>query len=1164
MSALLGIKSSVLRQVQGRQSFRRRTEEGARPPGTNTQEPSPETGAGREEEDDDGDFFARMKSILKKKEARERSGRREGVLHSGAPPPREPSDLSPGVEMLQHSPEQASELYEEALYTVCYKLGAAAPEQQAATEHELFDYLQKVFDVSVDDHLAALQRVKEAKAPAYSLKVTVVRARNLMAKDPNGFSDPYCMLGILIGQSPRTPGEKRERRFSFRKKKEKHLSGRDGLPAKYLQVTEVKNNTLNPVWNEHFLFEIEDAATDQLHLDIWDHDDDVSVAEACKKLNEVIGFKGMGRYFKQIVKSARANGASGAAEDNADDFLGCLNIPVCEVPVAGLDRWFRLEPRSSSSRVQGDCHLVLKLITTQRDTSLSSRASGFHVHELLLGQLLRFEHQRGQDTSTWRGELSSPAATLLAHHGTQLDLTTLQLAVVHWRASSRHHQRQSLDYRYLLDLLANIREQWGEETLPREQEEGLAESFVAFTEHALLLLQHLRELYPITNSNAVARLEGLLRCLSLIHGLQPFHAVCPSRNQLPLDVATALKRGTLNWYEGVQSSRSPGGQPGPEQIPGLVSLVDAVYEDLQSCCVYNPLFTSIVQVDLFSITYRQLEKLVADEVGSAVGELSRGAEAGRGLGEGLFELYMALADTQRLRDRLPSADSSALALSGLHAQFLPTMHLWLQVLHERTNTRLQRAVDVDKLEPVDAASKHSSSAAEVTLCFSQTQELWTQLAWPDPAEALDLVTQLSDDLCQAALRYAELVRRKAERRPPAPGEAVSEQLCVALNDVEHVRKLTGQVLRGLPGVPREPGLGLPGGPEGRGAPLTLQAQATDEDLRKETRTLVAHLTAKMVGDVKKFVQHISLSPDSIQNEEAVAPLMKYLDDKLVVLSESLVKENLCRVLASLWEMLLSAILQALSTNRDVSADFYRRFHYSLEALVDFFHAEGQGLPLDSLRDANFKTLEEELRLHKCSTAECIEQYYLDKLKQRPSEQSKYGRLRVKCYYEAAEQRLAVEVLHAADLIALDANGLSDPFVIVELCPHHLFPLARAHRTQVKAKTLHPVYDELFHFSVPAEQCRRRAACVVFTVMDHDWLSTNDFAGEAALTLSGICGLSQAPGAGGKNVQPVTLQLRRPTANVKSALRMLEGRLDKEAQEFVKKLKEMEKCMGDAD
>ena len=41
-------------------------------------------------------------------------------------------------------------------------------------------------------------------------------------------------------------------------------------------------------------------------------------------------------------------------------------------------------------------------------------------------------------------------------------------------------------------------------------------------------------------------------------------------------------------------------------------------------------------------------------------------------------------------------------------------------------------------------------------------------------------------------------------------------------------------------------------------------------------------------------------------------------------------------------------------------------------------------------------------------------------------------------------------------------GLSDPFVIVELGPPHLFPLVHSQRTQVKSRTLHPVYDELFY------------------------------------------------------------------------------------------------------
>lgn len=39
---------------------------------------------------------------------------------------------------------------------------------------------------------------------------------------------------------------------------------------------------------------------------------------------------------------------------------------------------------------------------------------------------------------------------------------------------------------------------------------------------------------------------------------------------------------------------------------------------------------------------------------------------------------------------------------------------------------------------------------------------------------------------------------------------------------------------------------------------------------------------------------------------------------------------LCRVLEALWELLLRAILQALGAHRDVSPDFYGRFHFTLE------------------------------------------------------------------------------------------------------------------------------------------------------------------------------------------------------------------------------------------
>lgn len=42
--------------------------------------------------------------------------------------------------------------------------------------------------------------------------------------------------------------------------------------------------------------------------------------------------------------------------------------------------------------------------------------------------------------------------------------------------------------------------------------------------------------------------------------------------------------------------------------------------------------------------------------------------------------------------------------------------------------------------------------------------------------------------------------------------------------------------------------------------------------------------------------------------------------------------------------------------------------------------------------------------------------------QKTLKHTRFGRISVKCYYDASEQRLTVEILHAADIIALDANG----------------------------------------------------------------------------------------------------------------------------------------------
>uniref|UniRef100_A0AAQ6ILV5 BAI1 associated protein 3 n=1 Tax=Anabas testudineus TaxID=64144 RepID=A0AAQ6ILV5_ANATE len=809
-----------------------------------------------------------------------------------------------------------------------------------------------------------------------SLRVSVMKAKNLMAKDANGYSDPYCMLGILLGQSPRETEEKKERKFSFRKRREKlekRSSTKEVLPARCIQVTEVKPETLNPVWDEHFLFEIDDVQNDLLHLDIWDHDDDVSVAEACKKLNEVSGLRGMGRYFKQIAKSVRSNGsASSGSEENADDFLGCINIPLN----VSVERF--------------------------KDSNAS-------IHKKLLSQIV--EHE---EPYNWNGQVCPAAWTVLTHHAVQTDLSPLQQAIIRWQCYSGHHRTQRVCYSLLLRLLRTIDAEWDPPAGPScVQERQLSDSFRLYTEHCLCLMKNMRQVFPCTSA----------KCSATVHTLAVFQ----------------------------------------------------YHSDAISSCVCCH---SAVKVDFFSISYRQ--------------------------------------------------DAKMLALTGFHNWFKSSIHKWLQIIHDRSCDRIRNAVETDKLEPVQQG-KHSSSAVDVAMCFSQVREIWLQLAWPDSAGAFIFVTRLTD-----------------------------VSLCIALNNMEHVRVFLGHLPRDLDwqGVERamEESCGVEGKEQVYKA-LNGQLFNMDLDLQREAKRLITLLTDK-VSILRRYIQHISLSPDSINNDDAVSPLMKYLKDTMVILTEKLVKENLARVLQSMWELLLRMILDTVTENRGVQVEFYNRFQYTVE--VSFFHARGEGLSLEDMKSGDYKVLDEELRLNKCSSFELIEQYYLEKISlQKTLKHTRFGRISVKCYYDAPEQRLTVEILHAADIIALDANGLSDPFVIVELCPHHLFPMAKSQRTQVKLKTLHPVFDDLPSLFT----YRHRFACLTFTVMDYDWLSTNDFAGEAVAPLSDFCwpGRPNASAAG-KSVQPVILHLSRSKPK-KPIMRMLDARTgDREAQEFVRRLKEIEKSM----
>lgn len=108
--------------------------------------------------------------------------------------------------------------------------------------------------------------------------------------------------------------------------------------------------------------------------------------DAVSRLNEVRGVKGLGRFFKQIAQSARSG--------STDDFLGCVNIPVADIPSQGVEAWFSLEARTHRSTVQGRIRLKLWL-STREDRGTSEEDNWRDVrqqerlHEVFIAHELR-------------------------------------------------------------------------------------------------------------------------------------------------------------------------------------------------------------------------------------------------------------------------------------------------------------------------------------------------------------------------------------------------------------------------------------------------------------------------------------------------------------------------------------------------------------------------------------------------------------------------------------------------------------------------------------------------------------------------------------------------------------------------------------------------------
>lgn len=149
--------------------------------------------------------------------------------------------------------------------------------------------------------------------------------------------------------------------------------------------------------------------------------------DAVSRLNQVRGVRGLGRFFKQVAQSAR--------QGSQDDFLGCINLPIADIPSTGMDGWFKLEARSQRSSVQGRIRFKLWL-STRDDRGTSEEDNTAEVFKLtrlqrviIMHEVEKHELEKNEHSWTWHGEFPGPAKTICHQMAVQGDLTELHCAL---------------------------------------------------------------------------------------------------------------------------------------------------------------------------------------------------------------------------------------------------------------------------------------------------------------------------------------------------------------------------------------------------------------------------------------------------------------------------------------------------------------------------------------------------------------------------------------------------------------------------------------------------------------------------------------------------------------------------------------------------------------
>ncbi|XP_069677889.1 protein unc-13 homolog 4B isoform X4 [Periplaneta americana] len=1126
----------------------------------------------------DGGFFEKFGTLLKEQQAEESAEPAEEAgnveLELDVPPENGDSGIA-----LQDSDTEAEpdthefitdamgwnieELYSEILYEILHIVGCDASDEEH--RNPLFSYLQEAFKLDDEKHNELLETARAKEAPNILLNVEVIEAKDLRPKDANGLSDPFCTLFLTSSVSHR-------------------------------YNTSVKQETLTPVWEEHFSLPVENPSDDILCIEVWDFDPAETVREKMMKIGEVKGVRGLRKLMKEIAITA-----STGKHDN--ELVGSAQLPLKNIPASGQLLWCTLEKKGKAKK-QGDVKIRLNF-SSEKNSQVAAQE---HRHLIRLMLLHELEHSKEDDFSfeetdgkmfskfklgvehyQWSGKFSHSAETIITQHMVQCGMTATAVTLAQWVEFINVHVDHPLSFIVFSLLLQKLVRPVQNGHISEDEEK-------LFWEAAKKLLPScfngIRKIRKLTHSdkNTLHQLSSILNILSQLATLQPpegtdlfptsIYGWLPESNENEtncdirgtLDIA--VSQGAEDWFAHIMENNNTNDSSEEVRLNNLIKVTQLVRTDLQKAIEFHDkIFHQSFNYPYSRTLYKLYETKVAEIVEPVVTEVCKSLKPLKindrsadgicdgdplSMGTTLFELYLVVQRFAVLGTGVCPGDSETFLISNFHLWFHPGVAQWLDIALYKALQRIKKAVELDQLVPVDSSVKYSSSAVDTLAIFYQIKIFWKQLAWPDVEGSYTFVAKIIDDICRCSVFYADRMSEKVE----GMGESenvyekkfeVTNEWCLAINNIDYVQQSI------------QPFVGELGMDEIVTALANFRSQ-TAADHCKQTLQLVIDNSIDTVGNkilelLEKVAEKMApainrflLQGAELLNQESnsVDRLMKYLDDNLLTLHSHLNTDNFTRILSIIWENLSHTMYDLVASNLEKRRppNFFLNLHETLKILVGFFK---QGEDSNETNNpAILKQIEHLLVLHGMESWELIHQYHLERLEeQKMMDGGNLGLLTVKLQF--VENLLRIEILNARNLQPMDTSGSSDPYVKVHLLPEEKFTTVTKPRTKTHKKTQFPLFDEKFTIHLTPEQRQLKDGLLMFIVKDQDFLGMNEFLGEVFVSFSDIPKTEMTTGL--EQMEQVHLKLNRPTNLDSEAYRALENRQDKLARDFIKKQKQ---------